>query len=157
MCAVRFHELSPSSIPVELRYPIRVSDCWPQAALWHLKEAKRWKAVRLLSRSCKYPQSPLLAVIVPAPFHSALFCFIMINDKAAVYAYAYLCLARQLYLKRHASQLRVAERSARQRIKQSQACLCYNKYQSFHFSSGPCLYVALCILSDSPCAEPEFR
>lgn len=47
----------------------------PRAALWHLREAQRWRAVWLLSSSCEYPQSPRLelAVIDSVSFHSAVF------------------------------------------------------------------------------------
>lgn len=59
-----------------------------------------------------------------------------------------------MYLKRHALQLLVAERSARQWISKAKR-VHYNKYQCFHFSSGLFLFVSQRILSDSPCAEPE--
>lgn len=59
-----------------------------------------------------------------------------------------------VYLKRHASQLLVAKRSARQRISKAKR-VHYNKYQCFHFSSGLRLFVSQRILSDSPCAELE--
>lgn len=59
-----------------------------------------------------------------------------------------------MYLKRHALQQLVAERSVRQRISKAKR-VHYNKYQCFHFSSGLCLSVSQCILSDSLCAEPE--
>lgn len=59
-----------------------------------------------------------------------------------------------MHLKRHASQLLVAKRSARQRISKAKR-VHYNKYQCFHSSSGLCLFVSQPILSDSPCAEPE--
>lgn len=123
----------------------------PQAVLWHLREAERWKAVWLLSSSCKYPQSPrrALAVIGSVPFSLRTLCFIKINDKATVYADAYLCLAPVMYLKRHASQLLVAERSARRRISKAKR-VHYNKYQCFHFSSGLGLFVSQHILCDSP-------
>lgn len=59
-----------------------------------------------------------------------------------------------MYLKRHALQLLVAERSARQWISKAKR-VHYNKNQCFHFSSGLCLFVSQCILSGSPCAEPQ--
>lgn len=58
-----------------------------------------------------------------------------------------------MYLKRHALQLLVAKRSARQWISKAKR-VHYNKYQCFHLSSGLCLFVSQCILCDSPCAEP---
>lgn len=64
---------SPQSSDVQSGFPIGV---WgPQAVLWHLKEAKRWKTVWLLSSSCKYPESPRRApaLIASVPFHSTLF------------------------------------------------------------------------------------
>lgn len=59
-----------------------------------------------------------------------------------------------MYLKRHAFQPLVAERSARQR-KSKAKLVHYNEYQCFHFSSGLCLFVLPYILTDSPCTGLE--
>lgn len=79
--------------PVELKCPIRVSDWSPQAPLWHLREAQRWKGVWLLSSPGKYlqfscSQCNWLGVVS----HSTL-CFIKVNNKNSEYANVYLCLA----------------------------------------------------------------
>lgn len=104
----------------------------PQAVLWHLEEAKRWKAVWLLRRSCKYSE-PLHPNQLCA-FSLRSLCFIKINDKASVYAQAYQCI------KGRALQLPISERSGRQWIRKAKPT---HMYCCLHFSSSLFLFASL--------------
>lgn len=83
---------SPSGPDGQSGFPIGSQGL--QAVLWHLSKAKRWKAAWLLSSSCKYPvTAPGSGPNRLCAFSLHSLCFIKINDKAAVYAKAYLCFA----------------------------------------------------------------